>query len=63
MNLVFLQGQLTQFGLNPSDWSLVRQAKNRYYIQAKEDKNFTFAGLTKIKNGKLSWQKLELISL
>lgn len=63
MKLISLQGQLTQFGLNPNDWSLVRQAKNRYHIQAKTDKNFAFAGLTQIKKGKLAWQKLELISL
>lgn len=59
----FLHHQLSQFGLNPTDWSLVRQAKNRYQIKAIHDRNFSFHGVTQVKKGKVRWQKLELISL
>lgn len=59
----FLKHQLSQFGLNPGDWSLVKQAGNRYQIKAVHDQSFTFQGTTKIKKGKIGWQKLELVSL
>ena len=63
MTTQILKSQLSQFGLNPNDWSIVKQKENRYQITARNDKSFSFTGITKQKLGKKVWQKIELISL
>lgn len=53
-----LQKQLKEFGLNPTDWDLIKKSKNDFLIQNKEDSDFKFLGVLDDKKGawfRISW--------
>ncbi len=55
-----LSKELISFGLNPKDWTLVRERSSEYRIQSKDDHDFIFKGKVS-KKGK--WEQLELVSI
>ena len=50
---------LTDFGLNPQDWSIIESTQNHFIIAHKFDPEFQMKG--DIKNNK--WNSLQVISL
>jgi len=58
-----LTTQLSQYGLNPSEWTLHQEDSGLYAIQSKQDQNFTFAGKTKKQGSAIKWEKIELLSI
>lgn len=60
---VSLQQELKSFGLNPSDWKILKEQAQTYRVQSKEDRSFIFKGKVKKQGSLLKWDKLELISL
>ena len=51
---------LTQFGLNPVEWALIRVSKTLFQIVHRQDEHFQFLGRC---NGRGQWVKVELFSL
>lgn len=62
-NLIILQSQLSQFGLNPLEWSLRKVHALRFILENTQDENFKIEAQLTYKNQKLQWQSLEVISL
>lgn len=62
-NMNDLTSQLSQFGLQPADWSLVSEQNNQIRIQNKFDASFYFLGSVQNLNGKRQWKNIQLISL
>lgn len=58
-----LNQDLKSFGLNPSEWNVLREKSSTYRIESKQDRQFVFKGKVKGKGPSLKWQQLELISL
>jgi hypothetical protein len=58
-----LTNALSGYGLNPSEWLLNQQGNGSYAIQSKTDKNFIFKGQIKNRGSKVTWEKIDLISL
>lgn len=58
-----LSQDLKSFGLNPSEWSVLKENSRRYLIRSKEDENFIFMGKAGRQGKQLKWKKLELASL
>jgi hypothetical protein len=60
---VRLQNELRQFGLNPTDWTLMTFDSNCFLIQNILDRSFTLKGhLTLCKNFP-QWKAIEIYSL
>ncbi|MBX2996586.1 MAG: hypothetical protein KF681_17320 [Bdellovibrionaceae bacterium] len=55
-----LQQGLTQFGLNPGEWTLVAVSRTLFQIIHLHDEHFQFLGRC---NGRGQWVKVELFSL
>jgi hypothetical protein len=55
-----LSQDLKSFGLNPQDWSLLREKSEEYKIQSKQDQNFVFKGRA---SNKGRWNQLVLVSI
>lgn len=55
-----LQQGLTQFGLNPLEWTLVAVSRTLFQIVHQQDEHFQFLGRC---NGQGQWLKVELFSL
>jgi hypothetical protein len=58
-----LQQDLTNFGLNPAEWSLKSLNKSYFRILHKTDSGFSFLGHLDRKEAKPRWKKLELFSI
>lgn len=58
-----LMTELKGFGLNPKDWSLVKQKAHTYKIAHNSDQNFILKGTTKLKEKKLTWDFISVVSL
>ena len=58
-----LRQQLAEFGLHPSDWNLIKDEKNQFIIQNKDESSFYFMGLIQRTDGKDVWKNIRLVSL
>ena len=58
-----LNSQLSQFGLQPKEWSLINEQNNQIIIQNKFDDSFCFIGSVQNLDGKQKWENIQLISL
>ena len=58
-----LQSDLKNFGLNPTDWKILKDKSRDYKIQSKQDRNFVFKGRAQKKGARIKWQQIELISI
>lgn len=58
-----LKESLRQFGLNPIEWQLQKQKRNHYLICNKQNANFTFKGVTNVKQNKMNWKLITLESI
>lgn len=63
ITLMILQMGLTQFGLNPAEWTLHKVSALKFVLQNKMDKNFLMRGNLEYKNKKAQWRSMELVSL
>ncbi len=54
---------LSKFGLNPDDWDLIPDSKNRILIQNKEQQTFRLRGQFRSEKRLLVWSEIELFSL
>ncbi len=61
-NLVELKLQLSDFGLYPSDWELIKSTSQQIKIQNKSEDSFYFHGLTEESAGKNIWKNISLVS-
>jgi hypothetical protein len=61
--LLQLQMNLSQYGLNPQDWILKPLSQMTYLIAHKEDPGFKFCGQWKHLKQKAAWQSLQLLSI
>lgn len=60
--LVSLQLGLSEFGLKPVDWRIVRKSKSRFVIESLTEENFYFIG--EIKNtDDFQWQYIQVAGL
>jgi hypothetical protein len=55
-----LSKELITFGLNPKDWTIIRERSTEYRIESKDDQNFIFKGKVSEKG---QWEQLELMSI
>ncbi len=62
-NINELSRQLSQFGLQPKEWSLVSEQNNQIRIQNKLDDSFCFLGSVQNLNGKHQWKNIQLSSI
>lgn len=60
---VELNTQLSDFGLHPADWSLIKGRAEKIRIQHKIEKSFYFVGSVEKVNGKRVWKTITLASL
>lgn len=58
-----LNRDLRAFGLNPSEWNILRERAPFYRVESRSDRNFVFKGKAKKKGSTAKWEQLELISL
>ena len=61
--LTELNSQLSEFGLHPKEWSLIKDSNFQIKIQNKNHDSFYFMGSIKKQNGKKLWKNIQLISL
>lgn len=58
-----LTHQLSEFGLQPKEWTLTKESHQQIKIQNKNCNSFYFVGSTKNLNGKRQWKNIQLASL
>ena len=58
-----LNSQLSQFGLQPTEWSLLNEQNDQIIIQNKFDDSFYFIGSVQNLDGKQKWKNIQLVSL
>lgn len=58
-----LNKDLSDFGLHPFDWVLIKNSQKEIKIQHKIEHDFYFIGRTISKNGKKKWSSIQLASL
>lgn len=58
-----LTNELKNFGLDPRDWTLIKQRTGLYRIANKKDESFTLKGQTKLTEQKLTWDFIHLSSI
>lgn len=58
-----LQQGLTQFGLNPIEWSIIKNTSNSYYLVNNDDPQFQLLGSIQIKQQKAKWKNIQLLSI
>ncbi|MBC7420091.1 MAG: hypothetical protein H7328_05135 [Bdellovibrio sp.] len=54
---------LSEFGLQPFDWLLIKNTENQIKIQHKQEPSFYFIGKTISKDGEKKWNSIQLGSL
>lgn len=63
MNFLKLQTDLTNFGLNPTEWTIQKIRSTLFRVQNNSDQSFSFVGQLEYHNRRPRWKKLILISL
>jgi hypothetical protein len=58
-----LKTNLSQFGLNPLDWTLELCSKNKFKIINLNDENILFLGEFYAERQKIKWKQISLLSL
>jgi len=58
-----LNQELKAFGLNPSEWNVLKERSQIYRVESKSDRSFAFKGQVQKKGPTLKWKQLELVSL
>ncbi len=58
-----LSCQLSEFGLYPKEWTLIKDSNLQIKIQNRYHDSFYFMGSIKKENGKKLWKNIHLISL
>lgn len=58
-----LQKELQNFGLDPREWTLIKERSHTYKIANTKDSGFTFKGQTKLSQKKLTWDFIHLSSI
>jgi hypothetical protein len=58
-----LNGQLSEFGLNPRDWVVKPVGTDRFKVEYTDDRNWYFIGTTKSKEKKTQWAQMQLASI
>ena len=58
-----LTNELKNFGLDPRDWTLIKQKTGTYRIANKKDESFSLKGQTKLTEQKLTWDFIHLNSI
>lgn len=58
-----LHSDLKHYGLNPSDWRILKESSQVYKVQSRSDQNFVFVGRARRKGRQLKWKNLTLVSL
>ena len=54
---------LSEFGLQPFDWTLIKNASGTIKIQHKSEPSFYFIGRTTTLKGQKKWNSIQLASL
>ncbi|WP_413575549.1 hypothetical protein ACLVWU_14505 [Bdellovibrio sp. HCB290] len=62
-NLLKLQTELSQFGLNPTEWTLEKIQSLTYLIKNKFDDSFALCGKLEFKNKTPAWKSIDLVAL
>lgn len=60
--LMSLQLGLREFGLQPTEWRIIKKTKSRFVIQSASETNFYFIGEVKDNNTK-EWRYIQLAGL
>lgn len=55
-----LSQDLKSFGLNPIEWTLLKEKSQEYRIESKQDRDFVFKGRASRKG---KWDQLVLLSI
>ena len=58
-----LATKLSEFGLNPRDWKVVPQGRDRFKVEYTDDETWFFLGTIKDKENETTWERLQLASL
>lgn len=61
--LDILNNSLSDFGLCPSDWLVIKEDSCVYKIENKEEPHFFFRGKVKFENGRKKWRSIRLAGL
>ncbi|UOF02881.1 hypothetical protein [Bdellovibrio reynosensis] len=63
LNNLKLQSSLSDFGLNPYEWSLERIHSLAYLLINNVDENFKLYGHLEYREQKPKWKEMEILSL
>ncbi len=58
-----LNSQLSDFGLSPADWKLIKGTDEHIKIENKFESSFYFLGLTQKSDGKNYWKNIQLAGI
>ncbi|MEK6627615.1 MAG: hypothetical protein AABY53_03230 [Bdellovibrionota bacterium] len=61
--LILLSNSLSDFGLSPTEWCLMKEDCTSYKITNKIEPNFFFRGQIQFKNGRKRWGSIQLAGL
>lgn len=62
-DLKTLSRSLSEFGLQPYDWVLIKNSNSQIKIQHKEEPSFYFIGKVTLEKGQKKWNSIHLASL
>lgn len=62
-DLDLLSNSLSGYGLQPTEWQLIKENPNRYKITNKSEPNFFFIGKIKYEKGRKEWHSIYLAGL
>lgn len=59
--LSVLNKSLSEFGLCPTDWTIIEEDVHIYKIENNEEPDFYFRGSVKFENGRKIWGSIQLV--
>ncbi len=63
ISMLELNSQLSDFGLQPADWRLIRNTDDQIKIENKFESSFYFLGLTQKNGAKDYWKNIQLAGI
>ena len=63
LTMTELSSQLSDFGLQPADWRLIRSTEEQIKIENKIESSFYFLGLTQKNGSKNYWKNIQLAGI
>ena len=62
-DLALLNNSLSDYGLQPQDWQLIKKNHELYKITHKTEPDFFFIGKIKYEKGRKEWRSIQLAGL